>query len=374
MAKKTNTKINGNKYFRVRAKAGVDPDGKNIMKAFYGDSKKEAEEKRDKYLEGIKRGLDVNYDKITFNKIFEEWFDVVLKPTLSRSSYNRYEIQHRLHIKPADFYNDKLKDIKSIDIQKYLNGIKSNYTALRVYMLFTAFYRYCIKERLLIFNIMDNVTRPVYEKKEKKEVLTKDDINTLLNDFKSNDSLFIYVFALFSGLRQGEIMALTHKDIDLTNKTISVNKSLNRTKVDGKFIVVINKPKTKQSIRQIPLLNNIVSPMKIHIQNEKLKHSKRDINFTENNLLFTSNTCSALRGDRLTSRWKKYQEDANIFETTFHALRHTFCTLLAEQGVPMKTASVLMGHSDINTTAKIYTHVDQEQKQKAIDKLDPLIK
>ena len=62
----------------------------------------------------------------------------------------------------------RLLDMKSIDIQKHLNEIESSYTALRVYMLFTAFYKYCIKERLVIHNPMDSVTRPVHEKKEEK--------------------------------------------------------------------------------------------------------------------------------------------------------------------------------------------------------------
>lgn len=374
MAKKTNTIINDKKYYRVRAKVGVDSNGKNIMKAFYGSSKKEAEEKRDEYLDGIKRGLEFNYDKLTFDKLFEDWFEIVLKPTLALSTYNRYEIQHRLHIKNADFYSNKLLNVKSIDIQKHLNHIESSYTSLRVYMLFTAFFKYCLKERLLIHNPMDSVARPVHEKVEKKEVLTKNDIDKLLADFKSNSKLFIYVFATFTGLRQGEITALTHNDIDLDNLTVNVNKSLNRTKVDKKVIVVINKPKTKQSIRQVPLPSNLVPVMQAHIQQEKLKHLKLGMPFTKENLLFTSNTCTALRSDRLTSRWRDYQSNANIHETNFHALRHTFCTLLAEQGVPIKTASVLMGHMDINTTAKIYTHVDNEQKQKAIDKLDLLIR
>lgn len=374
MAKKTNTIINDTKYYRVRAKIGMNEDGSKIMKAFYGSSKKEAEEKRNQYLDGIKRGLEVNYDKLTFKKMFVDWFDIVLKPTLATSTYNRYEIQHRLHIIDAEFYNNKLMDIKSIDVQKHLNNIESSYTTLRVYMLFTAFYKYCIKDRLLIHNPMDTVTRPVHEKVEKKEVLTKTDIDQLLLDFKSNSKLFVYIFATFTGLRQGEITALTHNDIDLVNLTVNVNKSLNRTKVDDKVAVVINKPKTKQSIRQVPFPSNLVPPMQAHIQKEKLKHLKFGIPFTKEKLLFTSNTCTALRSDRLTSRWRTYQSNADISETNFHALRHTFCTLLAEQGVPIKTASVLMGHTDINTTAKIYTHVDNEQKQKAMDKLDLLIK
>jgi len=109
------------------------------------------------------------------------------------------------------------------------------------------------------------------------------------------------------------------------------------------------------------------------MEKEKEKHQKHGIPFSENNLLFTSNTCTSLRNDHLTNRWKKYQDRAGIDSINFHGLRHTFCTLLAEQGVQIKTAAVLMGHSDINTTARIYTHVDTEQKKKAISKLDDLV-
>lgn len=374
MAKKTNTVINDIKYYRVRTKVGVDKEGKNIMKAFYGSSKKEAEDKRDDYLEGIKRGLDVDYDKITFDKMFKDWFEIVLRPTLAISTYNRYEIQHRLHIKNAEFYSNRMLEVKSIDIQKHLNNIESNHVALRVYMLFTSFYKYCKKERLVIHNPMDSVTRPVHEKAKKKEYLTKSDIDILMADFKENTKLLIYVFALFTGLRQGEICALTHDDIDLESRLIDVNKSLRRMKVDDKLQIMITKPKTKESIRRVPLPENLLNHMKNHIKEEKLKHLKLGLPFTGENLLFTSNMCTALRADKLTARWRNYQDKTGIAGTNFHALRHTFCTLLAEEGVPIKTASVLMGHTDINTTAKIYTHVDVEQKQKAIDKLNLLIK
>ena len=212
------------------------------------------------------------------------------------------------------------------------------------------------------------------KRKKKKEVLNKSDRDKLMESFKSNSKLFIYIFALFTGLRQGEIFALTHADVDLDGKIVDVYKSLNRTKVDGKVKVVINSPKTKESNRIVPLPDNLIEPMREHMTREKLKHLKIGLPFSKKNLLFTSHTCTALRSDRITSRWRDYQLSVDIEDTDFHALRHTFCTLLAEEGVPIKTASVLMGHTDINTTAKIYTHVDQEQKQKAIEKLNLLIK
>jgi len=68
-------------------------------------------------------------------------------------------------------------------------------------------------------------------------------------------------------------------------------------------------------------------------------------------------------------QFKRLCKRLDIEQATFHSLRHTFCTLLAKQGVPLKTASVLMGHSDIGVTAKVYTHVDDTEKKKGIEKL-----
>ncbi len=374
MAKKTNVIINDKKYYRVRAKIGVDKNGKSIIKPFYGDSKTAAEDKRDEYLDGIKRGLSVDYDKDPFNTVYENWFKTVLSPNIKQSTINRYELLNKLHIQTADFYYNRFASIKSDDIQNHLNGLKSNYTALRVYMLLGAFYKYCLKGGSVIRNVMDSVSRPVHKKTEKKESLTLADRTKLLDDFKRDKKLFIYVFAMFTGMRQGEILALTHKDIDLENNVIDVNKSLNKVKMGKKYQVVISSPKTPESIRQIPLVGSLVASLKEHIEKEKKKHERQGVHFSENNLLFTSNTCTSLRNDHLTGRWKKYQESVGIDAINFHGLRHTFCTLLAEQGVQIKTAAVLMGHSDINTTAKIYTHVDTEQKKKAIGKLDDLMK
>ena len=92
MARKTNTKINGNDYARVTATVGKNPDGTLIRKQFYGKCKREAEEKRDIYLADIKRGLAVNYDKALFGVAFKSWLEDVLRPSVSYSTYSRYDL------------------------------------------------------------------------------------------------------------------------------------------------------------------------------------------------------------------------------------------------------------------------------------------
>lgn len=384
MAKKTNCTKNGFDYYRVTTTIGFDNKGKRIRKEFLGKSKKEAQEKRDNYLKEIHKGLDAGYDKIEFGSLFEEWFEVVHRPTLSNSSYSRYETIHRLWIKQGKFYNIKLVSLKSMDIQKHINSIESADTAKRVYLLLSTFFRYCLKERLITFSPLDNVNVPKIEYIESVDdsdkCLSREEISKLMAAYKEDHRLLLYVFVLYTGLRKGELCALTHEDINFDTMTINISKTLNRVALADdngirRAILQINPPKSKAGIRVIPMPKTLVRALKEHILEEKKKHLQKGVKFMTSNFLFTSNTCTPLRDNSLTKRWYKLQAKLDIEPLVkFHGLRHTFCTLLAREGVPLKTAAKLMGHAKVETTARVYTHVDKKAKEDAMDILERVIK
>jgi integrase len=381
MARKTNVEVNDNKYFRVRVKVGVDADGKDIIKAFYGKSKTEAEEKRDEYLEGIKKGLGIDYDKATFGDLFKDWLFIVVKPNVSLSTFERYEATYRLAIKESNFYNVPIITIKSIVLQKFYNEQNESngpYRVERIHGLLSSFFDYCITEKIMVDNPTKNLKLPkIINDTTEKKYMAKEDISKLLKAFNNDFDNLIYIFALYTGLRQGEIFALTHKDINLDDSIVSVNKSIKRVTIiseSGKreSKMITKTPKNQSSIRKVPLADKLIQPLKIKMTKEKEKHLKLGIPFSEDSLLFSSNQCTPLRSDHVGSNWKKLLKDLHIKYVKFHGLRHTFGTLLAEQGVPLKTASKLMGHKNINTTAKIYIHVDESQKKSAIKTLDEI--
>lgn len=377
MAKKTNTNINGTDYFRVRATIGIK-DGKPIRKAFYGESKKEAEKNRDDYLRGSGSGI-LNYDKIIFGEYYEEWFDIIYKPKLKQSSYNRFESLSRIWIKSAPFYKMPIVAINSLHIQKHLNSIESRTTSEMVYFLVNRFFKYCLIERIVTYSPMLSASIPANNKISDKSPLTNKEIAILLNAYSKDPSLFVFVFDMFTGLRQGELLALKRNDIDLKSNMIHVNKSLNRVsyQVDGrnKSHIEINTPKNVYSVRDVPIMKELLPMLKDHMLREKEKYFKvKGLKISDDDFLFSSNTCAPLRGDRLTLRWHDVQNSLGIHDINFHYLRHTFCTLLARKKIPIKTASILMGHSNIQTTAKIYTHVDIEDQEAAISSLSSYFK
>jgi len=373
MPKKTNTKINGSNYFRVTATIGKNANGSPMRKQFYGSSKKEAEAKRDEYMLSINKGLSPNFDKALFKYVFKAWFDNVLTPSISLSSRNRYEMDYRLRIKDCLLSEMKLVDIKSIHMQAYYNDLLKAYTVNTVrltHKLLRSFFIYCIKTDLIIKSPMIAVELPKDKPvSDTNKPISDDDIKRLLHAANENIENFIFVFAIFSGLRLGEILSLTHGDLDFVNNTIHVNKSVKYLNVDGKWQAVLSHTKTLSSIREVPILNAIQRLLQAHIKHEKEKHLKLGVPFTSESILFSSYSGTYREASNVRKMLIRLCDRVGIERTTFHSLRHTFCTILAKQDVPLKTASVLMGHGDIGITAKIYTHVDSYELKRGIEKL-----
>ncbi|MCL2204234.1 MAG: site-specific integrase [Defluviitaleaceae bacterium] len=373
MARKTNTTINGTNYFRVTATVGKDSDGIPIRKQFYGESKKEAEAKRDEYMENINKGLAVNYDKALFGVAFKTWFTEVLKPSISLSTYTRYEIDYRRRIASCGISHMRLTDIRAANIQALYNTLlESNTpkTIRAIHKLLMQFFIYCVKADIVIKNPLLAVELPKVDYKSTvNKAISDDDINKLLKAVEENISNLVYVFAIFSGLREGEILALTKKDIDMDNETIHVNKSVKYLTVDKVYKPVISSTKTINGVRTVPMLGAITQYIQTYMQHEEEKHNRMGIPFTKDSILFSSCVCTYRDSRSLLRMFNKLCTKLGIERVTVHSLRHTFCTILAKQGVPLKTASILMGHSDIGITARIYTHVDDAEKRRGIEKL-----
>jgi hypothetical protein len=214
MARKTNTTINGKNYFRVTAKVGQTQDGKPIRKQFYGASRKEAEQKRDEYLNKIKKGLAYDFDKLCLGDFMRQWLFTVEKTKLKASSFSRYENIYRVHICKSDLYGLTKSTIKSMHIQNYYNHLvsvgKTPSTLSSIHKLLRKFFSYCVKEEMLIRNPCGNVSLPKdFSVAEKKiEVFTNQEIETIKNEVSASGEHFIFVLALITGLAPRRITSL----------------------------------------------------------------------------------------------------------------------------------------------------------------------
>jgi len=372
MPRKTNFTANGSSYFRVTATIGKKPDGSPIRKQFYGASKKDAEQKRDEFLAGLRQGLSVDYQKNTFGKAFEHWLEHVQRHSIGLSTYDKYSRFHRLYIADCGLAGMRMIDVKAANIQGYYNALLEKTTAKNIHQinkLLKIFFKYCLKADILVKNPLLAVELPKIPKEpEKNTALSDADIQKLVKAATEDIKYFPYVFACFTGLRSGELLALTYRDIDFKDGMISVNKSVKHLNVDGKYQPLLSDAKTEASTRRIPVLDEIKPLLLAHI--DRLTQGGRIISLTGDFLLFPSTVGTYGEQNNFREAFKRLCNKLGIEKgRTIHSLRHTFCTILARQGVSLLDASRLMGHSNINITAKIYSHVTDADKKNAVQRL-----
>lgn len=156
MAVKTNYEKNGKKYFRVTASLGRDYNGKLIRKEFYGSSKKEAENKRDEYLNGIKSGLNIDYKNTVLGELMHTWLFEIMRVKVKPSSFERYEGIYRNYIKNSQLFGLKLADLKTIQVQRYYNELysagKTSSVIENLNKLLRTFLNYAVNEGYILKN------------------------------------------------------------------------------------------------------------------------------------------------------------------------------------------------------------------------------
>jgi len=384
MAVKTNYNKNGMNYFRVSAVLGTDSNGKRILKEFYGKSKSEADGKKREFLEGIKNGLNIDIKRVLLGELMHTWlFETIrvsdrIKPT----TFERYEGIYRNYVKDSPLYSIKIAELKALQVQRYYNSLsdigKSRNLIENLNKLLKQFFNYAVDEGYLSKNpcIGKKIVIPG-EKKPREEVqhFTDEEIEILISNLKDNTYRELILLSLGTGLRRGELLALTWEDIDLKNKLIKVNKSLAKVYIiagDGskERKEIIQTPKTRGSIREVSFPDNLTSifkDIKIRQKSDRLKCGE---SYEVSDYIFTTSTGNLIDVVNLSHAWESILKKCKLHHKKFHALRHTFATKLFENEVALKTVSELLGHSSIEMTANTYTHVIPKQKSDAVEKLN----
>lgn len=391
MAKKTNCTVKGKAMYRLRAQIGKDESGVPVFKNFYADNKKAAELKRDTWLSKFNgSSVDTSSSFAQLAKYYT--YNVLIYQDLAPSTIDLYERQYRSKIAPANFTIKLISDIKSSDINAFLlelasgklNGenIKINPSAISNTVKYLKHFYTWLSTEGYCDNLMLGIKTPKTQASSNSTNSTDNFMEKnvfFFTDFEIKKILatdnrlhFLFSLALSSGLRIGEILAL--KNDDIKDGLVSVSKQLNehyKVESDGhrERVCVVKDPKAPTSVRKVPLPKNILDEFerykKIHTQ-EMLKKGYRT------DLIFTTETGSYIDFRNLRRAWKRHLKACNVPIYKFHACRATFCTMLCRNNVPLETASKLMGHSDINVTAKFYRMVGTTEMQNAVKAIEHL--
>ncbi len=385
MAVKTNYTANGKNYFRISASFGRDANGKLIRKYFYGKSQKEAQQKLEDYKFGLKNGLTINSD-VMLSGAIKTWLFEFIKGSIKDSCFDRYECTYRTYLKYAPFCNKYIKDITALDIQRYYNDLfkngKSTSSIKRADKLLKRFFKYSISEGFILRNPCDNIKIPkdFYTAAAEVEIFSKEDLKLIINYTDNYPKLIKYIAlaSLATGMRQGEVLGLKWDDIDLDSKEISIQRTLTcYTAIIGeerKLVRDIHSPKTKNSIRKIPLPDSLIPILKEIKKQQNINILKAGTYYKDEykGFIFLTKDGNLIHKSWADTSWRNYLKKCNVKHKKFHALRHTYATLQFENDVPLKTVSILLGHSTISITADIYTHVLKKEKEKTMDIINVL--
>lgn len=367
---------------------GRDPGtGKVKRLAVYGKTQQECRDKLIETLQSIKNQTFVEPHKITVESWMDTWLKEYKKDNIRPTTYSSYEYIIRVHIKP-NLGKAYLRDLRPEQIQKFYNERKSSGLSSRtvryIHTILHEALEQAVKNNLIVRNVTDATTLPKQEKKEMR-VLTVEEQNRFMEVLSADKMGIIFKLDLATGMRKGELIALTWNNVNLRDGVIRVTRSLSRTRVnfdkeskENKTAVIIQKPKTKKGERSIPLFDSIITDLKKHkeAEKEKLKNlGWDDIKIKQHfkdGLVFTNELGGHIEPRNLSRKFYSLVKAAGISKANLHCLRHSFATRLLEMGVSPKVVQEILGHSTITLTLDTYSHVMPELKKAAVDKLSGL--
>lgn len=344
--------MNKRKDNRWQLSETIEISGIKKRYTFYGTTKAEAQEKRDKFIRSN------NSDAIKFKDAYDEYKrleEVRITKSAYKTKCERIEFF-------ADIFPCRLTEITPKQISTIINRLAvsnphtNKPTAKRTLTRYLAavsnVFEFAMANRLTTYNPCKYVKIPSVAQTASREALSEDEYNTILDS--TEDCCFAAKLMILTGMRRGEAAALTYDDIDIDNNIIHITKSYDYKNKK------IKPPKSISGIRDIPIPNRL----------KMLLNGKKSANKGTYYVVNDSNNVMS------ESEWQYLvKEIINVtgIKFTLHQLRHTYASILYSANVDVLTSQKWLGHSDVKVTLGIYTHLSETKKKISSEKLDAYI-
>ena len=361
--------------------------GKRVDKAVYAPTQTEAKRKLKELITQIQNRVDdaeyVKPNNTTLGEWLDTWMKEYKKNSVRPTTYTSYHHSIESHIRPA-LGNIELQRLRPDHVQTLLNDMSRGdkkkqplapWTVLKAKNVLSGALEQAIRNQIIPYNPAKAAVPPKLEVKDIR-VLTESEQKTFMEAVQGHRLEALYKLALATGMRRGEIMALTWDCVDLKNRSITVKSSVSRVKDPDTGITAIHysEPKTKSGRRQVPILLNMVPVLQEHKQRQDVEKAEAGSAWNPKNLVFCSNVGTVIEPRRVCTTMNKITDAANLPRFSFHALRHTFATRMLEANVSAKVVQDILGHSDVTLTLNTYSHVIGSTAHEQIAKIDNLFK
>lgn len=367
--------INGSEYFCHRQWDGI----LKKEKRYYAKTLSELKRKVSDADRTAAYGLEDC--SLTLGDFISKWLYNVHMVDKKPSTKTRYDSIFNNHVKPARAARIKIKDLKPSDIQEWYNDVFEKSTESRVksiQKIVRPALRYAVLTGVIIRNPADLIVMPKNKtarvKKKKVNPMTLNEQKAFIKAAKSSRYEALFNTAVDTGMRSGELRALTWRDIDFEKDIINIDKTYSYIKdyETKKFVGLTTPPKSEASIRKIPLPRRVKRILIEHKNKQRDQAEDFGLEWSEDTLVFCTPILTHLDEGNVLHEIKKVYERASIEGKCFHDLRHTYATRLLELREIPKVIQDLLGHSELATTMNTYAHVLSDTKERAISKIDSL--
>ena len=332
------------------------------IKAIKGNKKKAEtikEEIRQKFQEEINSD-NIDNEDMLFIDYMKKWLKMI-SASVEPTTLNGYKgvINGRM----TDYFQNKkitLQNIKPKHIQEFYQylldeGLSGN-TVKHYHANIRKALQYAMKTDIILSNPADKVDLPKIEE-YKPKFYTSDEVKILLNEVIGTKLEIPVMIDCFYGFRRSEVIGLKWSAIDFENDTITIDHTI--TQSNGKLIIR-DKTKTKSSKRTLPL-EPIVKSFLIELKEKQEKNKELcgdSYNKDYLEYICVDNCGNIIRPDYVTETFLKLLKRKNLKIISYHDLRHTCASILLKNGANMKEIQAWLGHSNYNTTANLYAHLD----------------
>ena len=337
-----------------------DNHGKRRWKTLpKGTTKKKARDAMRDIEDQLARGIYLPDKKIPiFSKVAEDWLEYK-KPNVRQSTLKMYKGHLKHHFQDVD--NIKINRITMAKVEKFIADKQANdmnLTTLRkLIVTFNQVMNYAVRHKYISHNPVREAERPKGQGGEEKEqitILTPSEINAFLDTEEDQKYRTLFMLAIFSGARQGELLGLKWTDVDWFNNQIHIQRTFN----EGAWY----KPKSRTSNRRIDLGPFMMT---------ELKKWKMACPPDENDLVFPNEAGNPINhGNLLRRHFYPALIAAECPRIRFHDLRHSYASLLIEQGENIKYIQSQLGHSSPTVTLDVYAHLMRPYNQESPRRLE----
>jgi integrase len=350
------------------------------MRWFYGKDQKAVEGRLADALRLLGSGLPLADTKLTFGGWLAEWLDSLtvtgarrkgLQP--STISYYRQYVRH--HLMRSDLAQKPLIELKAADLERAYHRMTadtsdgglglSSTTAHHLHAVVHRALAKAVRQGKVARNVaalVDEDARPVVNHLEMR-VLADVDYDSFIAAIRGERLEALFVVAVREGLRQGEILALHWRDVDLDNGTIAVTGSLQGRR---RALLTVGEPKSRKSRRSLALFPETVEALQDHRARQLEERLRAGSMWVDADLVFPNELGGFLSTTTLSRNLDALLRHAGLPDVRFHDLRHSAATDWLKHGMHPKVASERLGHASVGITLDLYSHVTPTMQREAV--------